>query len=257
MNRKVQKDTIENIGTVLLKIGSLLMCSGATAARTRMIIDRISNSFKLKADLFITHRALTITVTDPETGTSYSALKRTPPPGVNFKLVSGISRMSWSVMEGKWNLEQIRKEIHRIESLPHFHRLLVLGAVGLADACFCYFIGGAFHAMLVSFLATFAGLFIRQEAHRFKFNPYICVLLAAFTATMIAGAFRVIFPDETYEPAFASCVLFLIPGVPMINAFTDLIDGNILNGILKGVNGLIIAFMIALGMVLSISFYNF
>jgi len=257
MNRKVQKDTIESIGTVLLKIGTMLMCSGATAARTRLIVDRISNSFKLKADLFITHRALTITITDPKTNISYSALKRSPPPGVNFKIVSGISRMSWSVMEGQWNLAQINKELSRLESLPHYHRLLVLGAVGLADACFCYFLGGAFHAMLVSFLATFAGLFIRQEAHRFKFNPYVCVLLAAFVATMIAGAFLVAFPDEAYNPAFASCVLFLIPGVPMINAFTDLIDGNILNGILKGVNGLILAFMIALGMVLSISIYNF
>lgn len=248
---------IEEFGDILLRTGTTLMCSGASAARTRMIIDRIAETFHLKADLFITHRALTLTVIDPKSKSNYSRIKRSPPQGVNYTIVSGISRMSWSIKENNWSLQQIDNELSRLESAPHHNRLLTLGTVGIADACFCYFIDGAVPAMAVSFLATIVGLFVRQEAHRLHFNPYLCIFLASFAATLVAGLFRIISPDGGFEQAFSSCVLFLIPGVPLINAFTDLIDGNILNGIIRGMNGLIMAFSIALGMILSITIYNF
>ncbi len=248
---------IEKFGDLLLQTGTLLMCSGASAARTRMITDRIAKTFNMNVDLFITHRALTITVSDPQSNNIYSRIKRSPPQGVNYTVVSGISRMSWSIKESNWSLKQIENELLRLESEPHYKRFLTLSVVGLADASFCYFIDGTLPAMLVAFAATFAGLFVRQEAHRLKFNSYMCIFFASFAATLIAGIFRVLYPDGGFEMAFSSCVLFLIPGVPLINAFTDLMDGNILNGIIRGMNGLIMAFMIALGMILSITIYNF
>lgn len=248
---------IEEFGNLLLRIGTALMCSGASAARTRMITDRIAETFHMKADLFITHRALSLTVIDPETKNNYSRIKRSPPQGVNYTIVSGISRMSWSIRENNWSLQQVDNEVTRLETAPRHNQLLTLSAVGLADACFCYFIDGTLPAMGVSFLATFVGLFVRQEAHHHRFNPYVCIFLASFTATLIAGLFRVIYPEGGFEPAFSSCVLFLIPGVPLINAFTDMLDGNILNGMIRGMNGLIMAFSIALGMILSIMIYNF
>ena len=64
-------------------------------------------------------------------------------------------------------------------------------------------------------------------------------------------------PTLTYIHAFSTSVLFLIPGVPMMNSFSDLIDGNILNGITRGVNVLIIAFAIALGLLMGLLIYNF
>jgi uncharacterized membrane protein YjjP (DUF1212 family) len=43
-------------------------------------------------------------------------------------------------------------------------------------------------------------------------------------------------------------VLFLVPGVPLINSVTDLMDGNIQNGMVRAMNGLMIAFSIAMGL---------
>jgi uncharacterized membrane protein YjjP (DUF1212 family) len=63
--------------------------------------------------------------------------------------------------------------------------------------------------------------------------------------------------SNTLEHSFATSVLFLVPGVPFINAFTDLIDGNILNGLVRGMNGLLIAFMIALGLLCAMYIYQF
>ncbi|MDP4209321.1 MAG: threonine/serine exporter family protein [Bacteroidota bacterium] len=256
MNQHQNKE-IKEIGTLLLEIGALLMSSGASTARIRITINRISEAFGCTADLFITHRALTLTLNDEENEDLFSSIKRTSPHGVNFKVVSGISRMSWRVVEENWTIDQIKQEINRLTSLPHYPRIVVLLLVSLAGASFCRLFGGNFVEMGITFLASFAGLFIRQEAHKFQFNPYLCIYFGALTASLVSGAFMKLGLDITLEHAFATSVLFLIPGVPLINTFTDLIDGNILNGLLRGVHGLIIAFCIALGLLSAIYIYHF
>ena len=247
---------IQELGTLLLEIGSLLMSNGASTARVRITTDRIAGVFGYTADLFVTHRALTLSLTDNNNEKLFNSLKRTSPHGVNFRMVSGISRMSWSIVEEKWSMEQIRLELERLQALPHFPRWIVLCFVSLAGASFCRLAGGSPLEMLITYIATFAGLFVRQETHKHKYNSYLCVFFGALTASMVAGFFTQFNFCEHIEHAFATSVLFLIPGIPLINTFTDLIDGNILNGMIRWVHGLIISFMIALGLLIAIYIYQ-
>jgi uncharacterized membrane protein YjjP (DUF1212 family) len=255
---KREKDhEINDIGAMLLEVGTLLMSSGATTGRVRYTVTRISEVFGYNAEMLITNRALTLSLGDENNQHFFNSLKRTSPHGVNYKVVSGISRMSWRIVEEKWTLEQINKELERLTSLPHYPRLLILTLVSLAGASFCRLFGGDFLEMGVAFIASFVGLFVRQEAMKMEFNPYLCVFFAAFTASLISGLFRVIGAGTSMEHAFTASVLFLIPGVPLINSFSDLIDGNILNGLVRGINGLMIAFSIALGLLGAMIIYRF
>lgn len=242
---------------MLLEIGALLMSSGATTSRVRNTVNRISDAFGYNTDMLITNRAITLAINDDNDQHLFNSIKRTSPHGVNFKLVSGISRMSWRVVHEKWTLEQINAELERLTSLPHYPRLLVLTVVGLAGASFCRLFGGSPLEMAVTFLASFAGLFVRQEANKMEFNPYLCVFFASFTASLLSGLFRKLGIGDTMEHAFTASVLFLIPGVPLINTFTDMIDGNILNGMVRGINALLIAFGIALGLLSAMVIYHF
>jgi uncharacterized membrane protein YjjP (DUF1212 family) len=257
MEQNDEKKDIKTLGQLLLRTGSMLMSAGASTARIRMTIDRMANSYGYDADMFITHRALTLNLSDKEKEHNFSSLKRTPSQGVNFKIVSGISRMSWHIKERGMTLSEIETELNRLEALKPYPQIILLSLVGLAGASFCAIAGGNILAMLICFTATFIGLFVRQFTSKKNFNTYLCVFFAALVSSLIAGFFCKMFPDKELEPAFATSVLFLIPGIPLINSFSDLIDGNILNGMLRAVHGLIFAFMIALGLICSISIYNF
>lgn len=257
MNQQHHSREIREIGSMLLETGALLMSSGANTTRIRITVNRIAEAFGYNADLFITQRALTLTLSHEENEELFSSLKRTSPHGVNFRVVSGISRMSWRVVEEKWNINQINQELQRLTSLPHYPRFILLMLVSLAGASFCRLSGGNFVEMGITFLATFAGLFVRQEAVKRRFNPYICIYFASLTASLVSGGFIKSGLDITLEHAFATSVLFLIPGIPLINSFSDLIDGNTLNGLLRGMQGLMIAFCIALGLLTAISIYQF
>ena len=165
--------------------------------------------------------------------------------------------MSWSVVEENWSIKKINEELIRICALPHYPRFVVLVMAGLAGAAFCRMATGSILDMIVVFIGTVMGLFVRQEATKMKFNPYLCVYFAALTTSLIAGSLVKFHPGTNHEIAFATSVLFLIPGVPLINSFSDMIDGNLQNGLIRGLQGSIISFSIALGLLTSMAIYRF
>ncbi|MBN2806534.1 MAG: threonine/serine exporter family protein [Prolixibacteraceae bacterium] len=248
---------LSQIADVLLETGAMLMGAGANTGRIRVTINRIAHSLGYQVELLITHRAVMLSVIDDDGEFYTSKLKRTPPHGVNFKILSGISRMSWKVQDEDWSLEQINVELDRLRALPHYPRIVILLLVALAGASFCRLFGGGPIEMGVAFVATCFGLFVRQEAIKHQYNAYICVMMAAFSASIISGTAVVTGIGQLPETAFATSVLFLVPGVPLINSFTDLIDGNISIGIVRGTNGMIIAFCIALGLLFAKIILNF
>jgi uncharacterized membrane protein YjjP (DUF1212 family) len=242
------KEDAQAVGNVLLEVGSVLMSSGANTNRVRITLTRIARGLGYGIELLITHRALMLTIFDKNQQHFFSKLKRTSPHGVNFRIVSGISHLSWNVIENKMTVAEIWDEVNRLKALPHYPRLVVLSLVALAGSAFCYIFGGGYVEMAVAFVATFAGLFVRQEATKMKFNPYMCVFFASFAASFIAGLSEYFHLGTQPDKAFATSVLFLVPGVPLINSVTDLLEGNLQNGIVRAMNGLIIAFSIAMGL---------
>lgn len=250
------EEKINELCKLLLDAGSMLMSSGANTARIRLNVMRIANAYGYNAELLVTHRALMLTLYDDEKDYFFSRLKRTSPHQANFRIVSGISRMSWSIVEENWSLEQSKEELNRLKSLPHYPRWIILLMVSLAGASFCRLAGGEYLDMLISAGATYAGLYIRQEAVKKMFNAYLCIFFAAFVSSLISGMALKLQVGDHPEYAFATSVLYLIPGIPLINSLSDLLDGNIMNGIVRGVNGLMMSFAIALGMLGAILIYN-
>ena len=253
---KTSEDQLKELGLILVDTGALLMSSGASTARTRNTVNRISERFDFQTDMFITHRAIMLTVHDEANKYTFSCVKRTSPHGVNFKIVSGISRMSWRVMDEDWNLQQIRIELNRLVGISHYPRWLVIIMIALAGASFCRIFGGGLIELIVTFFATSIGLIVRLESVKLNFNPYLCVFFASFISSIIAGLSIKLNIGVSPELAFAASVLFLIPGVPLINMFSDIIDGNLMNGLIRGINGLTISFAIALGLMSAMKIYQ-
>jgi uncharacterized membrane protein YjjP (DUF1212 family) len=247
---------LEEMGQLLLDVGSKLMVSGATTERVRITVDRMADAFGCDVELFITHRALSMTIRDAATGLSSSSVLRTPPHAVDYGLVSGISILSWRTAEEKWSVGKIKAELAQLEAKPRYPRWLVLSLVALAGASFCRIFGGDRMEMANTFIATFLGLFVLQATRKSRFNPYLCVFFASISASLVSGIGYKSGLSDTMEHAFAASVLFLIPGIPLINALTDMIDGNVLNGWVRGVHAFLTIFMVALGLMFAMLVYR-
>ncbi|MFA8300194.1 MAG: threonine/serine exporter ThrE family protein [Hyphomicrobiales bacterium] len=258
MNSTSQNDSDQNVRTInlLLKISSLLMISGANTYRTLYIIDQFAEALGYSAQVFITHTKFIMTLTNMKTQKFVTSVKKIPPIGVNFTTISGLSKAGLHAHELSWSIDKIEKEVDRIEKLKHYPRIIVLLAVSLAGAGFCNIFGGDHLNMLVTFVATFFGLFTRQEMTKRNNYTYVVVFISAFIASLVASVGIYFNIGASPQVSLATSVLFLIPGVPLINSFSDLIDGYIINGLVRLTNGLLIVFSIALGLALAMYLFD-
>jgi uncharacterized membrane protein YjjP (DUF1212 family) len=134
--------------------------------------------------------------------------------------------------------------------------LVTLVAVSVAGAAFCYTFGGSYFEMLITFGATFFGLLTKQILVKKSVNAFICTYFSALAAALFIAIVYKVGPATQLEHAFSTCALFLIPGLPLINFIIDLLDGNILFGLERGINALIHAFAIALGLTTVLYIFN-
>jgi uncharacterized membrane protein YjjP (DUF1212 family) len=221
----------------------------------RATIARFALAYHYSPHITIGPKSVSLTL-NKNSVTVFSGTRSTSAQGVNFRVISGISKLSWCAPKEKLPVKELMSKVNKLQQLRPYPRFVILCFVSLAGAAFCYTFGGSFIEMIITFGATFCGLFVKQQLQKLAFNPYVCTYLAALTASLFTGAFHIAGLNITLENAFSTCVLFLIPGVPLINSFSDLIDGNILNGLARGMNALIFALAIAFGLLTTMIIYN-
>lgn len=255
-----QEQTIQaqapELGMILLDLGAALLGAGASCGRIRLNMTRVAAAYQYESHITINPMAITLTLQDANRELAFSGTRNMAGHGINMRLIAGISKLSWSVVEELWPLDKVKAELDRVKQSEHYPRIVVLLFVSLAGSAFCYTFGGKAVEMVITFLATFSGLFIRQQMQRLAFNQYICAYVGAAVASMVAGAFFKTSLAIEPENALATSVLFLIPGVPLINSFTDLIDGFTMNGLVKGFHALVFAMAIAFGLLTAMLIYN-
>ena len=94
-------------------------------------------------------------------------------------------------------------------------------------------------------MATLVGFRIKQILH---FNHYFVFTISAFVASLIASITMWQHWGTTPDIAIGASVLYLIPGVPLINGIIDIIEGHVLAGTARLINALLLIVCIAFGM---------
>ena len=241
------------VADLLLDMGSLLLASGAHCGRVKRNIERVAEKWGYKVELFLSFTGLMLSIQDTRQPDGRVArFKSCPLHGVHFGKVTEISLLTWGVLEQSIPIDTVEKRLKEIKAMPHYPRWMILIGLGAACACLCLLLGGNWKDSGITFAATFCGMFVRQELFKHRFNPMIGFIAASFTTTLIAGLDMVHHIGASPEKALATSVLYLIPGVPLINCAIDLIEGYIPTSTARGVYGGFILLCIAVGMSMSI-----
>jgi uncharacterized membrane protein YjjP (DUF1212 family) len=248
--------SIHDLGTFLLEVGIMLIRSGAGTKRIRINLRRLADAYGYHLDDHIEPRALSISLRTRDHEEVFNGTRVVTAQVINFKMISGISRMSWAVVEKPWTEQALWEELNRLKALPDYPRFIVLAGAGMAGAAFCFVYGGGPLELGITFGATFVGLFVKQELARRHFNPYLITYLSALVAGLFTILFSLLNKNLVLEHAITTSFLYLIPGVQLINSISDLMDGEITNGIDRGVNAVMHAMAIAFGLSTLVFLFN-
>jgi uncharacterized membrane protein YjjP (DUF1212 family) len=244
---------------LLLFTGQLLIQSLADSNRVDSNLRRVAVFMGIPVDKFhmhITYTTLMINVSEGDR--SITKFRKCHHHSVNMTVQSEISKLSWRALEQKYTLDRYEQDLNVIAlARRNYPRWLTVAAVGLACGCFCKLFGCDLPAAGVTFIASAVALFARQEMHSRRWNMYITVAVSSFIAVFITCLSTFLHISATpYHPIFA-CVLFLIPGVPLINSLDDMIDGFTIVGVTRGVIACLTIGSIAFGMLFALKMLNF
>lgn len=245
---------LRDIVDLSLWAGQLQLQHGADTERAENTIHHLGTSLGADwLDAFISPNAIVITtMSGGEFRTRARRLVRFG--GVDMNVVAGVSQISYDVESGFADRATARRTLEEIDNRPKlYNRWLVVLLVGLACAAFSRLFGGDWAAFGVTWVAASAAMVVRQLLTHRYFNLFLTVTATAFTATVIASIGVLLGLGREPQIALAASVLLLVPGVPLINASKDLLQGHMVTGIVRGVFGALISLSIALGIGLAIT----
>ena len=223
-----------------------MMGSGVHTSRVKRSSKRIGKAFNTDIKLNVSQKTIVISATHNETGETYSEVVDIPALPISFEHNAELSALSWETYDQHLSLEEVRQKYNEIVSAPKMDPMFVLILVGLANASFCRLFGGDWLSMGIVLSATITGMFLRQRMQANHINHYVVFAVSAFVASLCAST-SLIF-DTTSEIALATSVLYLIPGVPLINGIIDIVQGETLIGCSRLISAFLLIICIAIGM---------
>jgi len=239
---------------LILDIGTFLLASGAHCGRVKSNIKRMADKWGFEVNFQPTFKGLLVSIKNNNNEQdSVTLFKESPPHVVHLRIITEVSRLSWLVYEQDLSIEETERVFAEIKKIPVYNSWIVSVAVGFSCAGLCLFSNGDIYNALVTCVAAFIGSLFRYKIAAMNFNPMISISVAAFITTLITGLGTLNGIGRMPEAAMATAVLYLIPGVPLINAVIDLIEGYLSSSINRALFSGLILLTIAVGMTLCIT----
>lgn len=231
MSRSIIEEQQREISRLVIKAGQMLLQHGAESQIVGSLSCRLGEALGLDS-VEISLSASSMVVTTLSNNFCITTARRCPDRGINMHVVSEIQQLVLSVEKEPLDLKAIRARLDAIEPY-RYNRWLVVAMIGLSCASFCRLAGGDWILFGWTFLSAGGGMIVRQEIGHRHFNPFLNFGVTACVTTLIAAQAEIFDLGNNPTLAMASSVLMLVPGFPLINAVSDMVNGYVNMGVAR------------------------
>ncbi len=236
-----------------LLLGRILLNFGATTQRNHDSIVCLARYLRCDVEMLVSYDALLLTVSDgPATFRTRIDSSREV-SGLNLLGLARISQVLRDLPRSKPSPEELEREFCTVRDKAPVHgvgsRAL---AAGCAGAGFCIVNGGDPSSWLCSFLVTAFIFAIRRPLAARNFNAHLTFFAIALGGSLLAGLLARVTQTATPAIALIAPVLFLVPGVPLINGGIDIVRNHVTIGIARVGYTLAVLVALSVGVGLSI-----
>jgi uncharacterized membrane protein YjjP (DUF1212 family) len=127
----------------------------------------------------------------------------------------------------------------------------------LALVGFAMIFGAGIAGTFLVFIAGFFAFLTKEILLHKNINVMLANVASAFCATFLIFSLSLIIPVSSLSIAQAASVLFLVPGVPLINSLEDLLKGHYLNGLARGMRAFFLTFGVVTGIILALALQEY
>jgi len=218
--------SLPEVARLVLTAGRMLLEWGANARTVHEAIFSLATGLGCdSAEAFCQHAAIIIVLNRGDE--SYTQMGKVGEHVVNLRRTQRLQEIVLSVSHGELSCAEAQAALDAIpKTTKHYPVWFICLATGLACSAF----GRLFKSDWVSFLPTLIGAgigqYVRHTLFHKKYNIFLTAGTVSFVAATIAGFGAKSFGSLHLPLAMVAAVLLLVPGIPVLNAQIDVIEGK-------------------------------
>ena len=212
---------------------------------------------RIKASSFATLNTI-ITSIDPfeAEGASgnYTFVDRINARTINLYKVHRLNNLARNL--DQYTLSELKEEIHQIDLEGKISiRKRILGYM-IGATSFSFLFGGNWRDAVVAIISLFFLALVEKIFRKNKLNGIFTNLMGGMMATAISLFFFQIGFVFSFSTSIIAALMLLAPGISFTNSIRDIISGDFISGVSRGVEALTVGIALATGsgMVLSVFF---
>ncbi len=225
---------------------------GAEISRIEECVDRICCAYgAVRADVFATTSNIIVSVED-ENGAVITQTRRIKQRiGNNMEKLHKYNALVRWLTATTPDISEIDKRLSEVRNAKKYPFWLNILFSAVISSSFCLFFGGhTVYEIITAFVVGTASGILLEILERARLNSilirFLCSFLASFI-TYFAVRFQFI---HTPDFVLIGNIMTLIPGVGLTNAMRDLFAGDVISGILRSIEALLLTLAIAFGIML-------
>lgn len=245
-------DRLLNLTTDL---GYQLMASGAEIYRVEESMHRVLNAYGLeRPEVFAIPNCIIVSVTTPQAH-PITRMRRIPGHGTDIELLERCNDLCRHLCSQVPPLEDAQSLVSALErGYPRYSSHQVLMGYGSAPAFFTLLFGGHFLDGLCAFVCGLAvgicllygGRFIGSNSF---FRTVVCSTVGSLLSLLLV---RLGFGYDV-DTVTIGVLMVLVPGVALTNAMREIMAGDIISGLSRTADAILVASAIALGTVVGLA----
>lgn len=234
----------------LLKIstlaGKILIESGAETYRVEETIVKICLSFGAEScESFATPTGIIVTVTEGEEVTSL--VRRIKRRGVDLNKIDKINDLSRKCAQNTYSIDEFYKKLLDIQNENRYSKRLTNLLSGISAGSFAIMFGGNSADFLGAFIIGFLINILTSFFAKFEVNEFFINSICSGFCAFLAVIFTKLGLNGHYDKIIMGAIMLLVPGLTITNAIRDTIAGDLLSGMTKTIEAVLVAISIAVG----------
>jgi len=217
---------IDEVARLCLSTGQLLLQNGASGRAVHEAMEDIAHAFDCDSvDVFCQHAAILVMIRRRDE--SCMQMAHAAEHGVNLRRTSAARQIVRDLAAKKRDCAESQVLIDRVpETTPEYPLWFVCLSTGLACSAFGRLLGADWPAFFPILIGSSFGQWIRHTLFHQRHNSFIIAGIVSFHSAFVAGLGARLLGSIHVLVSTVSAVLLLVPGVAVLNAQIDILEGK-------------------------------
>lgn len=246
--------TNELVMETCLLAGEIMLKSGAETYRVEDTMQLIASSAGMQSvHSFATPTSIIFSFCAGEE--DHTRMIRIPHRTIDLNKVTLVNEVSRQFVSGQINLQEAYLKLREIDVYKTMYPLwLQHVAAGLASGSFAVLLGGSFLDFLLTVVAGMLVHLTVGYVQRILQVKLFAEFVAAFVGGIVVLLFASLFPVLHLDSMLIGAMIPLFPGIAVTNSLRDLIAGDLVAGVSRGVEAVLTALSVAVAAAIVLSF---